>query len=131
MDEGSSPAFRVERRVFAGVGLFLVPWLIVYVATEYDDAGALLLGLCAVALLLVAGYLLYASRGLASRPSDRRHAPPPEHVEHHPHVLSIWPLVIAAAATLLGFGAAFTAWVVVPAGLLFAFAIVGYVRETD
>jgi hypothetical protein len=38
---------------------------------------------------------------------------------------------MAAAATLLAFGAAFTLWVAIPAGLLFAIAVIGYARETD
>jgi hypothetical protein len=130
MDDRSSPAFRVERRVLGGLGLFLIPWLTIYALTEHDDAGALLLGLSAVALLAIAVFLLFVSRGLTSRPSDRSNEPPPERLVHHPHVMSIWPLVMAAAATLLGFGAAFTLWVAVPAGLLFAIAVVGYARET-
>ena len=131
MDDRSSPAFRVERRVLGGIGLFLIPWATIYVLTEHDDAGALLLGLSAVALLAVAVFLTFASRGLASRPSDRSHAPPPAHLEHEPHMISVWPLVMAVAATLLAFGAAFTLWVAIPAGLLFAIAVIGYARETD
>jgi hypothetical protein len=130
MDDRSSPAFRVERRVLGGLGLFLIPWFTVYVVTEHEDAGALLLGLCAVALLVIAVFLLFASRGLSSRPADRSQTPPPERLVHHAHINSIWPLVMAGAATLLAFGAAFTLWVAVPAGVLFAIAVIGYARET-
>lgn len=129
MAEGS-PAFRVERWVFGGIGAFFVPWLIIYLATEYDRAGALLLAVGAVAMLAIAAYLTYSARGLPSRPSDRSAAVEASTPPLHVHDVSLWPLVMAAASTLLAFGLAFTVWVVVPAGLLFVFAILGYARET-
>jgi len=125
-----SPAFRVERLVFGGIGLFFVPWLIIYVATEYDQAGALLLAVGAIALLAIAAYLTWSARGLPSRPSDRSAAVEASTPTHHAPDVSLWPLVMGVGAMLLGFGLAFTVWVTVPAGLFFLFAIIGYARET-
>ncbi|HEX7094465.1 MAG TPA: cytochrome c oxidase subunit 4 [Acidimicrobiales bacterium] len=128
MADRSSPAFRVERWVFAGAGVFLVPWTIVYVTTEYDQAGALLLALAAVALLVIAGFLTYSAQGRPSRPADRSVAPPETLVRHEPEV-SVWPLAMAMGAMLLAFGIAFTVWIAAPAALVLLLAIVRYARE--
>lgn len=116
--------------MFGGIGLFFVPWLIIYVATEYDRAGALLLAVGAVAMLAIAAYLTYSARGLPSRPEDRSSVVEASTPSHHAPEVSLWPLAMAAAATMLAFGLAFTVWVTVPAGVLFLFAIMGYARET-
>jgi hypothetical protein len=126
-----SAAYRTEVRVFGGTGLFLVPWTVLYAVSSHERAGALLLAGCAVALLALAGYFEVQSRRVDSRPSD--HDLPPEakpvRVPAHPPDVSVWPLVMAAAATLLGLGLAFTVWVAIPAGLLLAVGVLGYARE--
>jgi hypothetical protein len=130
-----SPAFRTERRVFGGTGLFLVPWAILYGVSSDERAGVLLLAGCAVALLVLAGYFEVVSRHVAARPEDEEDpvavaAPPAEMTVHQAPEISVWPLVMAGAATLLGFGLAFTVWVAIPAGLLLAVGVFGYARET-
>jgi hypothetical protein len=130
MAEGSR-AYRVEVRVFGGTGLFLVPWTVLYAISARERAGALLLAGCAVALLALATYFEVQSRRVDSRPSDVDVAPEVDVVPVHAHPpdISVWPLVLAAAATLLGFGLAFTVWVAIPAGLLLAVGLIGYARE--
>jgi hypothetical protein len=150
-------AYRDERLVFAGTGLFLVPWTVLYAASSEDRAGALLLAVCSVALLAIAGYFQFQAARVARRPSDvavqaaatetaaeaeagtlRTEAPAAgagtlqteAQVAHpHPPEVSVWPLLMAGAATLLGLGLAFTVWVVIPAGLLLVVGVLGYARE--
>ena len=123
-------ALRVERRVFAGVGAFLVPWAVLYAATSDDEAGAVLLFVSAAALLAVAGYLTMAARGVAPRASDDPDAAPTD-AHHEAPVPSLWPFLIGGGATVLGFGLAFTSWVAVPAGLVLGIGVIGYVRESS
>ena len=123
-------AFRVERRVYAGTGAFLVPWTVVYALTSEDRAGALLLGACALSLLAFGVFLVVSVRGAPARPEDLGDAPHRPHVEHQPHAVSLWPLVIGAGATLLGYGLAFTVWVAAPAGIVIALGVLGYARES-
>lgn len=127
---GSGGALRVERWIFAGTGLFLVPWTVIYAVSSDDRAGSLLLAGCAGALLALAIYLTLAARDVPARPEDSDDGPTPELEAHHPPAISIWPLVIGFAATVVGFGIAFTVWIAVPAGLLLALGVLGYARES-
>jgi hypothetical protein len=132
-------AYRSERLVFAGTGLFLVPWTVLYAASSGDRAGALLLAGCAVALLAIAGYLQLQARHVGRRPSDADADAAAEEAPAvaaaasvqaaHPPDVSVWPLLMAGAATLLGLGLAFTVWVVIPAGLLLVAGVLGFARE--
>jgi hypothetical protein len=133
-------AYRSERLVFAGTGLFLVPWTVLYAVSSDDRAGSLLLAVCSLALLAIAGYFQLQSGRVDRRPSDPdaedaalaadAGAVPPKEVEAvHPPEASVWPLLMAGAATLLGLGLAFTVWVVIPAGLLLVAGVLGYARE--
>jgi hypothetical protein len=123
-------ALGIERWVFAGTGAFLVPWAIVYAASSDEPAGEALLAVSAISLLGLAAYLTLASRGVPPRAEDHDAAPVPTVVDEHEHAVSIWPFVIGGAATLLGFGMAFTMWVAVPAGGLLALGLLGYARES-
>ena len=124
-------AVRAERWIFAGTGLFLVPWAVIYAVSSDDPAGSLLLTGCAVALLALAAYLASAGRGVPRRPEDLDDAAPQATaVHHHAPAVSLWPLVIGTAATLIGFGIAFTVWVAVPAAGLLALGVLGYARES-
>jgi hypothetical protein len=121
--------------VFGGTGLFLVPWMILYATTTDEPAGALLLAACSVALFVITGYFELQARRIERRPSDEDvavEAPAtveaPEPAAHGPE-MSVWPLLMAGAATLLGFGLAFTVWVAIPAGLMLAVGVYGYARE--
>jgi hypothetical protein len=129
-------AYRTERQVFGGTGLFLIPWTVIYVVSTDEPAGGLLLGACSVALLALAGYFEWQARRVDRRPSDvdvpataGARVPPATPGTAHPPDMSVWPLVMAGAATLLCFGLAFTVWVAIPAGLLLVFGVLGYARE--
>jgi hypothetical protein len=124
-------AYRTEVLVFGGTGLFLVPWTVLYVVSSDDRAGGLLLAGCAVALLALASYFALQSRRTDVRASERDLPSDVDEVAVHGHApaMSVWPLVIATAATLLGFGLAFTVWVAIPAGMLLAVGVLGYARE--
>jgi hypothetical protein len=134
------PAYRTERRVFGGTALFLVPWTVLYWASSGDRAGEILLVGCIAALSIVTAYLWVRSARLPPRSEDLAEIPgpapqaalvdAPREEVHHAPIFSVWPLVMAGAATLLGLGLAFTVWIAVPAGLLLAFAVYGYARET-
>jgi Cytochrome c oxidase subunit IV len=123
-------ALRVERRIFLGIGAFLIPWTAIYVLTSDDEAGGLLLALSAVAMLAVAAYLAGSSRGVPIREEDDPASTGEPILHTAPPPLSVWPLLIGGGATILGFGMAFTSWVAVPAGLLIAMGVIGYVRES-
>ena len=125
---------KVEAWIFAAIGAFLVPLSLWYWLVSDEHAGALLLVLGGVAMLLLASYSVGVMRGRPPRPEDRPDATPDAAAGHVVGVFpgsSIWPLVIALGATIAAYGVAFTAWISAPGLAVALLGIAGYVREAS
>src|SRR4029079_8185106 len=69
-------AMRVEWKLFAGAGAFLVVTSTAYWFASYEDAGTTMLALGVLAVLMVAGWLFVQARKVGLRPEDRADARP-------------------------------------------------------
>ena len=123
---------KVEWRLLAGIGIFVLPFAALYWVTSYEPAGSVVLGFFIVALLYLAGWLFLQSRRTGPRPEDRTDAGPDEGdpvVGWFPD-RSIWPLVIGISSAVIGLGLVFGLWVALPGIVLLAVAVVAYARES-
>ena len=123
---------KVEWRLFAGVGLFVLPFAALYWVTSYEPAGSVVLGFFIASLLYLSGWLFLQGRRTGARPEDRTDAGPDDGeavVGWFPD-RSIWPLVIGIASAILGLGLVFGRWVALPGVVLLAVAVVAFARES-
>ncbi|MDQ6650119.1 MAG: cytochrome c oxidase subunit 4 [Actinomycetota bacterium] len=103
---------KVEGRIFLGVAVFLFAADIVYWYLSKDPTGTTALGLSGGLSILIAYYLLYTSRRMEPRPEDRADAT----IEEGAGELgffspgSVWPIVVAFAATVASMGIIFGLW---------------------
>ena len=123
---------RVEAAVFAGLGLVLAPWAVVYAVTSSDEAGTALLVLTTVAFAFVAVFLGVRGRTVGPRPEDDADGTPVDgdDLGWFPSA-SPWPVTLALAVTVITFGIAFSGWVALPGVALLLVAVVGYAVEVD
>lgn len=133
-------------RLFLALGAFLVLSLAIYAWHSREYEGMLLYITVAVGALLVGGYgtsVVRRSRAiLAASSTDAKPATAesPDLTDHstvgpdldldEPHVgPTIWPLVFAVSAIGIVIGTVGNRWVLVPGGILFLVAAVGWVRD--
>ena len=122
---------KVEWKLFAGAGAFLVVTSSVYWFVSYEDAGTTLLALGVLSVLMVAGWLLVQSRKVGLRPEDRGDATQADgagDLGYFPS-LSVWPFVVAVGAVLIANGLVFGVWLGLAGGLLLFVGLVGYAVE--
>lgn len=112
-------------RTMVGLGLFVVPFALVYWFLSYEEAGSVLLVGIPLALLGLGAYLLGAWRKAPALPEDRPDgvAPGYDEIGVFPSA-SIWPAVLAGGLTLAAFGFAYSGWLALP-GLGVAFIGLG------
>lgn len=124
---------RVEWKLFAGAGAFLVATSTVYWFVSYEDAGTTMLALGVLSVFMVAGWLLVQSRRVGLRAEDRPDANPADgagDLGYFP-LLSVWPFVIAAGAVVAANGLVFGVWLGLAGGLLLGIGLVGYAFEAS
>lgn len=133
-------------RLFLALGAFLIVSLAIYAWQSREYEGAALSITVAVAALIFGGYgasVVRRSRAaLTTSPTDEElaTAESPATVDNpavdadieldEPHVgPTIWPLVFAVSAIGIVIGTVANRWVLVPGGILFLAAAVGWVRD--
>ena len=124
---------KVEWKLFAGAGVFLVATSTAYWFASYEDAGTTMLGLGVVAVLLIGGWLLIQSRKVGMRPEDRGDARPEDgagDLGYFPS-LSIWPLVVGAGAVVIANGLVFGVWLGLAGGVILLVGLIGYAVEAS
>ncbi|MGH2725149.1 MAG: aa3-type cytochrome oxidase subunit IV [Actinomycetota bacterium] len=119
-------------KVFLGSAAFGAAVAGAYWVVSYEPTGTVLLGFFGVAPLLVAGYVALKARGTRRDPEDRPEATPAAAADEplgEFAVESVWPVVLAAGAALVGGGLVFGLWLFVVGALVTAIAVVGFTRE--
>lgn len=122
---------RVEWKITAAIAAVLAPWTAVYWIASYEPAGTAALVVTVVSLLFLAVYLAVQSRQVGLRPEDRADATLEESADEigfFPSA-SVWPVTIAVAAMVIGYGLVFTQWIALPGVALLVFALAGLAVE--
>ncbi|MGH9040236.1 MAG: aa3-type cytochrome oxidase subunit IV [Acidimicrobiia bacterium] len=118
--------------LIAGLGLFLIPWTVIYWLAAHEHGGATALLATVIALLFLAAYLAWAGRHTGDRPEDRD-ADPEEgagEVGVFP-ARSPWPAVLGVAAALTGFFLVFSRWLALTGLMLLLLALAGMAMESE
>ena len=123
---------KVMWRTAAGIGLFLIPFAILYWFLSYEAAGTAMLVGIPLSMLGLAAYLLSQVRGRPPLPEDRADGELVEEDEVGVFpTASIWPAVLGGGMTLTALGFAYSPWLALPGlGVLF-FALGGMVLESS
>lgn len=125
---------KTEWRLFAGAAAFLVLTSTIYWFVSYEDAGTTMLGLGVLAVLLIAGWLLFQSRKLGGpRPEDRPDANPSDgagELGYFP-AASVWPFVIGAGGVVAANGLVFGIWLGLFGGVLLLIGLIGLAVEAS
>jgi hypothetical protein len=128
---------RTETRVVLFCSLFVGVIAAVYWFTSYEDAGAVMLLVAALAYAMLSGYLYLQVRRLADGPAraedlDEGTVPDFGSVEigYFP-AASVWPAALAMGAVLTALGLVFGYWFLVIAAIFFVGAITGYAVEAQ
>ena len=117
---------RVGMRIALGLGLFLAVTGIVFAATAHEWRGTVLLLVCSVSFTYV-GLVLRGAMRTASVPVTREAMAQEQETVESEHIgPTIWPFVFSIAALLLVIGVVGVRWVLIPAGILFLGAGVGW-----
>ena len=116
----------VGMRIALGLGLFLAVTGIVFAVTAHEWRGTVLLLVCAVSFTYV-GLVLRGAMRRASVPATRETMAQEEAAVESEHIgPTIWPFVFSIAALLLVVGVVGIRWVLIPSGILFLGAGVGW-----
>jgi hypothetical protein len=124
---------KVEWRLFAGAGAFFSLTGTLYWFVSYEDAGTTMLALAVAAVFMVAGWLLFQSRKVGTRPEDRLDAEPGDgagELGYFPSS-SIWPFVLGCGAVVVANGFVFGVWLALFGGLLLLVGVIGYAFEAS
>lgn len=126
-----------ELRVFVRAALYFAAVTAVYWLVSDEVAGTLLLG----GLLVSAVVFVALARSIGKRPEPRPSfvtfdesgsEVAPLEIEEEPVVtMSPWPLLVAAAAMLLGLGLLYGPWLWVPGAGLGTAAAYGWITQSD
>lgn len=122
---------KVAWRTMVGLGLFVIPFAVVYWFLSYEEAGSVLLVGIPLALLFLGAYLVGAWRKAPELPEDEPDGVAPRHDEIgvFPSA-SIWPAVMAGGLTLFAFGFAYSGWLALPGIGVLAIGLGGLVIES-
>jgi hypothetical protein len=118
-------------RTMAGIGLFVLPFAIVYGVLSGEESGTILLVGVPLSMLLLAAFLFTAARRAPSPPEDRTDgvAVDGDEIGVFPSA-SIWPAVLGLGMTLTAFGFAYSAWLALPGLGVLVLALGGFVVES-
>ncbi|CAN5863611.1 hypothetical protein BH24ACT3_BH24ACT3_05370 [soil metagenome] len=130
------PGFRVERRIFVGIGSFFVGAAAVYWLLSEEDAGTALL-LLAGGLALTCGIYLWSQMRAGVSPSGDGGptGEPPTDASGRstgpwfPHA-SWWPFGVGVGGWLVCNGIILGTWALVPGLMVLAATVVGFVAQT-
>jgi hypothetical protein len=115
--------------LFMGLGAFLITAAVIYGIHAGDYEGLTLSVVVAGGALFFGGFLASAVHRARAEVGTQAAAPRPAG-EEEPHVgPTIWPLVFAIASIGLVIGAISSRWWLVPGGLLFLAASIGWVLD--
>lgn len=126
-----------ELRVFVRAALYFAAVTAIYWLVSDEVAGTLLLAGLLVSAVLFVGLARSIGKRPTARPSfvkfDETGADvAPLEIEEEPVVTeSPWPLLVAAAAMLVGLGLLYGPWLWVPGAGLAAAAAYGWITQTD
>jgi hypothetical protein len=116
--------------LFMGLGAFLIVAGVVYGAHSHDYEGLALSITVAGGALIIGGYLASAVRRARGKVVQAEAAEPGTVADDEPHVgPTIWPAVFAVSAIGLVVGAVTSRWALLPGGVLFVAASVGWVHD--
>lgn len=124
---------RAEWQVVLGLGVFLVPWAVLYGLTADEHGGRISLVAVVLALLFLGAYLYREGRRIGLRPEDRPDGRPGDdagEIGEFP-ARSFWPAVMGTSGGLIAFGLAFSPALAIPGGLLLLTAAAGYAAEAQ
>jgi hypothetical protein len=124
---------KVEWRLFAGAGAFLILTGSIYWFVSYEHAGSVMLALAVAAALMVGAWLWLWSRRTGLRPEDRGDSSPSDgagDMGYFPSS-SIWPFVIGAGAVVTANGFVFGVFLGLTGALIVVVGIVGYAVEAS
>jgi hypothetical protein len=119
--------------VMAGLGLFLVPWTVVYWVAAHEHGGTIALLATVLALLFLGAYLFLQARRTGARPEDDPDPTPADGagvVGVFP-TASPWPVVMGAGAAFVAFFGVFSRWLAVPGLLLLLLGAAGLAAESS
>lgn len=123
---------RTTSLVFLGLGVLLAPFAVIYWIGSSEASGNVLFGGLLVSLWSVAVFAYAVSGRYRTPAEDRPDALPSEGagvIGSFPS-RSVWPITLAGAAGLLGYGLAFNAWLALPGAALVLLACIGLAMET-
>lgn len=122
---------RTMGRAFLATGAGLGVMFVVYWVTSYEAAGTVLLAGGSVLALVAGAYMTWAApRAATERAVAQQREPGPRlpvEVGGHLGHRSVWPLVMALGAALVGLGVLVGWWVAVVGGEVLAVCLVGVV----
>ncbi len=126
-----SPGFDIQARIFTAIGGFMFVISIVYGFVSKEPAGTTMLVLAGGLATLTAAYLgthKPPTGANVDQAADQNH---PEDVEEpwFPHA-SVWPFAVAGGAALVANGILLGLWMLLPAGLVLAAALIGFSRQS-
>ena len=122
---------KLEGRLFAVLGVFLLISTVIYWGFSKDPTGTSALALSAGLGALIAFYLLFTARRIDARPEDDEMAEVSDGAGElgffSPH--SWWPLAAALAGMMTFSGVVFGWWLVILAVPVVTYAVIGFVFE--
>lgn len=123
---------RTAAKVFLGSAVFSLVIATVYWLVSSEPAGTILLASMVLAPGLMAGFAALAAGGPGRAPEDRANALPGAAAGQPVGTFtprSAWPAILALGSLFVAGGLVFGMWLLLPAGALFALALVGLARE--